>query len=406
MRYFSQNNPLWKNDKLGSTNLSVGDYGCTTSCICTGGTWFGETITPKELASIHTLYTPTGLVIWNQIGKIFEKMEFLYRYYSFNENLVDEYVVKNPDTVVLLNVNNKKHWVFALKKTASGYLCSDPYQFPAKNNVYARTNIDGFAVLKKKLKIMDKVLDISHWQTVKDWAKVAKETKCVILKATQGTSYIDPTFYKYRVAARNEGLLVGAYHFADGNDVEKECDHFVETVGTMLEGEFLVLDYEIHLADPLNWCGKFLNRCEIRTGIRPLLYINTSTYKSYKWQKENLWLASYGANDGKEHPIPYPCVMHQYTSRGSVGGIDGYVDWSVGDVDELKKLGKILTPEPSKIPKPINTPPEPQAATVDPNLNAQSIPVEQTPTKEQDLWQAALLEIWILIKKFFNILTK
>jgi lysozyme len=244
-----------------------------------------------------------------------------------------------------------------------------------------------------------KVLDISHYQTVKDWAKIAKEVSCVILKATQGVSYVDPTFYKYRVAARNAGLLVGAYHFADGEDVEREVDHFIETVGELLEGEFLVLDYEIHLADPLNWCGKFLNRCEIRTGIRPLLYINTSTFKSYKWQKENLWLASYGVNDGKEHPIPYPYVMHQYTSRGAIGGIDGYVDLSVGDIEELRKLGKKIaipeTPKPEVLPDVYSTPENPVAP---PNIASGDVVVTKS------IWQDAILEIVKLIKSFYNII--
>ena len=242
-----------------------------------------------------------------------------------------------------------------------------------------------------------KILDISHWQTVKSWTKVAKETKCVILKATQGTSYVDPTFYKYRLEARNHDLLVGAYHFADGKDVDEECDHFIEKIGTLLEGEFLVLDYEIHLVNPLNWCGKFLNRCEIRTGIRPLLYINTSTYNSYKWQKENLWLANYNVNDGKLHTIPYPCVLHQYTSRGAIGGIDGYVDLSVGEIDDLKKLGKkIVIPEP---PKP----------EVLPDVYTEvSEPVAVANIAKKDTsgetWRDLLLEIWQIIKRFFKVI--
>jgi hypothetical protein len=150
MKYFSQNNPLWKNDKMGNSKLTLGNYGCTTSCIATGGTWFHETITPKSLASVKTLYTNSGLILWKQIDNIYEKMKFFYRYYTFNEAVIDEFLITNPNSVVLLNVNNKSHWVLALKKTASGYLCSDPYPFPAKNKVFARTNIQGFAVLIKK----------------------------------------------------------------------------------------------------------------------------------------------------------------------------------------------------------------------------------------------------------------
>ena len=150
MKYFSQNNPIWKNDKLGASKLSIGNYGCTTSCICSAGTWFGETVTPKELASIKTFYTPAGLVIWHQIEHVFEKMKFFYRYYNFNEAVIDEFLITNPNSVVLLNVNNRAHWVLALRKTASGYFCNDPYPFPTKNKVFSKTNIQGFSVLIKK----------------------------------------------------------------------------------------------------------------------------------------------------------------------------------------------------------------------------------------------------------------
>jgi hypothetical protein len=150
MIMYSQNDPKWKNDKMGKSTLNLGNYGCTTSCISTLGTWFGEVITPKQLASTENLYTPQGLVIWRQIDNIFSKMKFMYRYYSFNEKIIDDYLVTNPNTVVLLNVNNRSHWVSALKKVQAGYLCSDPYPNPAKNRVYPASAINGFSVLIRK----------------------------------------------------------------------------------------------------------------------------------------------------------------------------------------------------------------------------------------------------------------
>lgn len=242
-----------------------------------------------------------------------------------------------------------------------------------------------------------KVLDISHYQTVKDWAKIAKEVPCVILKATQGLAYIDPTFQNYRKNARENGLLVGAYHFADGNSYLLEAEHFLETVGEMQTGEFLVLDYEIHLENPVQWCTSFLNHIQLKMGFRPLLYINTSTYKNFDWKNENFWLASYGVNDGKVHTIPYKCVLHQYTSRGKIGGIDGNVDLSVGEnLEDLKKLGKPKTtqnlpPEQTSDVQSDNIPLKPETATVPTNLKPQSV------------WQDALLEILNLIRNFFKL---
>lgn len=58
----------------------------------------------------------------------------------------------------------------------------------------------------------DVVIDLSHWQAPVDFSK-AKEAGivAVILKATQGSKWIDATFTQRFTAATAAGLLVGAY---------------------------------------------------------------------------------------------------------------------------------------------------------------------------------------------------
>jgi hypothetical protein len=150
MTKFSQNDPLWKREKMGRSNLTIGNFGCTTSCVCDGGSYFGETKTPRYLASFKQLYTAGGLIIWKYIEQIYTHMKFMYRYYSFNEGVIDEYLVRNPNTVVLLNVDRGYHWVFALRKVTGGYECSDPWPFPSKNRVYHHDDVEGFSVLIRK----------------------------------------------------------------------------------------------------------------------------------------------------------------------------------------------------------------------------------------------------------------
>lgn len=147
---YSQNDPSWKNYKLGYSTLKMSSYGCTTSAICTLASWFGDKITPGQLCRQGFCYTNGGLIIWKQLENVFSKIKFLYRYYSFKEEIVDEYLVKNPDTAVLLNVDKGYHWVAALSKTKTGYKCSDPYPYPSKIRTYKMSDIEGFAVLIKK----------------------------------------------------------------------------------------------------------------------------------------------------------------------------------------------------------------------------------------------------------------
>ena len=63
----------------------------------------------------------------------------------------------------------------------------------------------------------DAVIDLSHWQAPVDFARAKSAgIVAVILKATQGSGWIDVAFAQRIAAARASGLLVGAYHFLDG----------------------------------------------------------------------------------------------------------------------------------------------------------------------------------------------
>lgn len=146
---YSQNDPRWKSIKMGISNYNLGRWGCTTSCVATLGSWFGDTLTPKDYALSKKLYTSGGLIIWKQIEKISKKIKFKWRYYSFNEKVIDESLI-NPNTAVLLNVDRGYHWVSALKKVNGGYLCSDPYPYTSVKRKYSFDEIEGLSVLIKK----------------------------------------------------------------------------------------------------------------------------------------------------------------------------------------------------------------------------------------------------------------
>jgi GH25 family lysozyme M1 (1,4-beta-N-acetylmuramidase) len=241
--------------------------------------------------------------------------------------------------------------------------------------------------------------DISHYQGKIDWKKVP--LKFAVLKATQGTGYVDPTFYNNRLEARKNDILCGAYHFVDGNDMAAECDHFLSTVGQMVEGEFLALDYEIHLKDPVKWCEAFLDRCYAKTGIRPLIYLNQVTLNGFNWKpciNYGLWIARYGAEPVlKDFPF---IAMHQYASNGKVKGITGNVDMDTAfmSLDTLKKYGKPTTPKIDPpveiIPEPINVPTIPENPTTG-QISANN----DTPqVQSQSVWQKFINFLIYLIK--------
>ena len=174
-------------------------------------------------------------------------------------------------------------------------------------------------------------IDISHYQKI-NWKNV--NTEFVISKCTESTTFFDPTFDANKTACRTKGIRFGGYHFARGTDAIKEANYFVNHYGQVNKEDILALDYEIKLKDPAPWCKTFLERVENITGVKPYIYINSSTATGFNWTPclfYPLWIANYGNNDGTRHKAPKigrwdKYAIHQYTSKGKIVGIVGNVD--------------------------------------------------------------------------------
>ena len=91
---------------------------------------------------------------------------------------------------------------------------------------------------------MDPVIDLSHHNPEPDFAKLkAAGLVGVILKATEGTGYIDPTFSARRERARAAGLAVCSYHFLKHGQAEQQMLNYLDAVAPV-KGERVVIDYE------------------------------------------------------------------------------------------------------------------------------------------------------------------
>jgi lysozyme len=155
------------------------------------------------------------------------------------------------------------------------------------------------------------------------------------LKATEGLSFTDPTYYDRLHRARRAGFRVGPYHFAhSGNDPRAEARRFHAVVGRNWDLR-PCLDFETGTPS-LRWAVAFIAEARLLFGKTPILY----SYQDFirrlgaSVRIAPLWLAAYGANDGRDHGVPSSGVhplepaAHQFTSRGHVPGIHGFVDVS------------------------------------------------------------------------------
>lgn len=192
-------------------------------------------------------------------------------------------------------------------------------------------------------------VDVSHFQGTIDFnALKAAGYDFIVIKATQGTNYVDPMFSTNRAKAHAAGLVVLLYHFGNGSDVATEASFFVRTVGTLQVGEGLVLDDEVAAINSA-WAKSFCDIVFAATTVKPLVYINKSVLANQNWSavvadNDGLWLATYDNSTAPPASGAWPAAaMKQYWDKGTVAGIPGPVDLDVfyGTVAQLENYGFI-----------------------------------------------------------------
>ncbi len=205
---------------------------------------------------------------------------------------------------------------------------------------------------------MNKILkgvDLSHWNKITNYDL---PVDFVILKATQGNRYVDPTYHeRVKEFRKRRKVVIGHYHFASGlkhkylKHKYGEAEHFLKTVDYK-KGDFVALDYETRVLDPVNWCLDWLKKVEKELGIKPLIYLNVSTTEKYNWKPvtdngNGLWIADYSIREARIGQ--WRCyAIRQTTSKGKIKGIVGNVDLNVANnltsnkMDKIKETKKVI----------------------------------------------------------------
>ena len=186
-------------------------------------------------------------------------------------------------------------------------------------------------------------IDISSWQTGINLEAVPADF--VIIKATQGTSYVNPDCDRAYQQAKKAGKLLGVYHYAEGLDPTAEADYFLANTKGYLMEAVLFLDWEsggnakFGISDK-EWCKTFLDHIANKTGVKPILYCSQSVMNRFNGIGDyGLWIAQYANNEQtghQEHPWnegAYTCAIRQYSSHGRLSGYGGDLDLDIAYMD-------------------------------------------------------------------------
>ena len=195
-------------------------------------------------------------------------------------------------------------------------------------------------------------VDLSTYQGTVDWnALSAQDISFAFIKATEGSSLVDPKFQENWTAAVQTKLRIGAYHFFSfESSGEKQAELFCNTVDAVPGMLPPVIDVEFY--------GGFRSekdidveavKKELRTlvdilcaeyGMKPIIYASRAAYKTIvrnDFDDCDLWFRSVYTRV----PKGVDWTFWQYSNRHVLKGYDGkerYIDMDVfaGTVEEFE----------------------------------------------------------------------
>ena len=187
--------------------------------------------------------------------------------------------------------------------------------------------------------IKARIIDVSHHNGKIDWAKVKKDGYHAIIRCGYGDdlkSQDDKQWERNYKECERLGIPYGVYFYSYAK-TDRQCASEISHVLRLIKGRKLSYPVYFDTEEPgtqgvsARYAKKFCDTVE-KAGFWAGIYASESWWKSYLAPKVGdrytKWVAKYGTNTGK--PQTKPTVnrtdIWQYTSKGKVDGVSGYVD--------------------------------------------------------------------------------
>lgn len=181
-------------------------------------------------------------------------------------------------------------------------------------------------------------IDVSGWQGEIDFLQVKNSgIDFVYIKSSEGQNTVDSYFRRNYEEARSNGLNIGFYHYVRARTTEEarlEAEHFANTIAGTVPTCKLAMDFEnfgnLSIGEINEISKVFLERVQELTNKEMIIYSNTSSARTiFSQELANeypLWVAQYYVSNPSDNGKWSVWEGFQYTDRGTVPGINGYVD--------------------------------------------------------------------------------
>lgn len=154
----------------------------------------------------------------------------------------------------------------------------------------------------------------------------------VIVKATQGTGYVNPKCNHQWDLAGELGKKRGLYHYAGGGNPVAEAQYFINNIRNYVGQGMLVIDWESYQNTSwgdTTWVRRFVDEVYRLTGVWCLIYVQESAIGQVANCANDcgLWVAKYASMNWNSWTVPNMSV-----SSGAFGSIAGW-QYTGGDMD-------------------------------------------------------------------------
>lgn len=194
-------------------------------------------------------------------------------------------------------------------------------------------------------------IDVSNHQKVIDWSKLDNQrVRFAFIKATEGGDFKDKSFDRNWKDAKEQGIIVGAYHFFTFcRSGSEQAQNFIESVpkdDSMLPPA-IDLEYSgncklIKSKEELLYDIRvFMQIIENHYSKRMVIYVLDDFYREFldgEFPDNYYWLRDVYGKPRPDHG--YDWDFWQHSNRGRMQGIDGFVDLNVfrGSEDDFYRL--------------------------------------------------------------------
>jgi lysozyme len=193
-------------------------------------------------------------------------------------------------------------------------------------------------------------INVSHYQGLIAWNDIAATGYTfAIIKATQGTEFVDEFFERNWQVLKTTGLVRGASHFLDPTlDGAAQARHALATIAPTSGDLPLIVDVESlgpgGGEEVTKTLKAFLAEVKAESGHEAMIYASPAFWNDHIAPhldgplSNPFWIAEYGPTMRAVATLP-PWTIWQYSKRGAAAGIAGPVD-----LDRARNLMGILLP--------------------------------------------------------------